>query len=59
MSLAYGRDRAAVEIARLREQLPDGIVLWVGGGGSPEFIPGSEHFSDLLQLDSSLGQRLR
>jgi len=59
VSLAYGRDRAAVEIARLREQLPDGIVLWVGGRGSPEFIPGSEHFSDLLQLDASLGQRLR
>lgn len=54
VSSAYDAERAATEVARMRDQLPGDIALWVGGAGVPAGSPGVERLSDLYALDQRL-----
>lgn len=54
VSNAYGPDRGAAQLSQLREQLPLGIALWVGGAGAPMNLNGVEVFANLEHLDASL-----
>ncbi len=54
VSNAYGPERGAAQIGMLREHLPAGIALWVGGAGAPTRLDRCEVFASLEHLDASL-----
>lgn len=57
VSVSPSRRRgAASALLALREALPRGTELWLGGGGAPADVPGSTRFENLSALASRLGR---
>lgn len=54
ISSANTRRGAAQAVARLRDLLPSGLPLWVGGAGAPSGSEGVEQFDSLAALDARL-----
>lgn len=54
VSPVRSRRRASEDIRRLRELLPRGVQVWVGGAGAPLAIDGVERFDGLDSLDARL-----
>jgi DNA-binding transcriptional MerR regulator/methylmalonyl-CoA mutase cobalamin-binding subunit len=56
VSVSPGRPsrRASEDIVRLRQLLPHGVRLWVGGNGAPPPVAGVERFQGLESLDARL-----
>ena len=54
VSPVRSRRRASEDIGRLRELLPRGVQVWVGGAGAPPPLDGVERFDSLVSLDARL-----
>ena len=54
VSAAHDRDVARARLLELREQMPAGVALWVGGAGAPAGVAGVERFADLDAFDRRL-----
>jgi len=54
VSRGPSRRRASEDIGLLRQLLPRGVHLWVGGAGAPPPLDGVERFDSLESLDARL-----